>query len=109
MLLMYGVSDIYYAAEEYDFKFSLVEFLFDTYGAERAVKILHNLKTPVEKYALRVNTLKTTSQDLKEMLQAQSIDVLVDREFNDIVYIPIKGPNTIRESDKIIVADKFRR
>ncbi|WEU40827.1 MAG: hypothetical protein OdinLCB4_002610 [Candidatus Odinarchaeum yellowstonii] len=106
---MYGVSDIYYAAEEYDFQFSLVEFLFDTYGERRAVKILSNLKKPVERYALRVNTLKTTAGEVKDKLKAQDVEVLEDETFNDVIYIKVRGPNPIRVSNKIIVADKFRR
>ncbi len=106
---MYGVSDIYYAAEQYDFTLSIVEFFFDTYGYKRALKILHSLKTPVEKYALRVNTLKTSAIEVKEKLQAHGVNVIIDKKFNDIIYIPVSGPNKIRESNNIIVADKFRR
>ncbi|MEM2110015.1 MAG: hypothetical protein QW327_05985 [Candidatus Odinarchaeota archaeon] len=106
---MYGVSDIYQIADKYDFKFSMVEFLLDTYGPKKGTAILAALRTPVKRYALRVNTLKTTSGEVIDKLLVNGIEAEVDKSFNDVIYIQVKGPYSIRESEKIIIADKFRR
>jgi len=106
---MYGVSDIYHIAEKYDFKFSVVEFLLDTYGPKKTSAILTALRTPVTRYALRVNTLKTTSGEAIDKLLLNGIEAEADKRFNDMIYIQVKGPYSIQQSEKIIVADKFRR
>lgn len=106
--MAYGVSDIYSLVEKYRYSFSTIEYLADNYGFSRADKILAALRSPVKRYALRVNTLKIRAEDALEELQDHGVKAEADKNIRDIIYIPTSGPHDINRPDKVIFADKFR-
>ena len=107
--MTYGVSDILELSKTKDFTFSITQFFIDHYGFNRTKKILTSLRKPVKNYAIRVNTLKTDQNELIELLRDENASARLNEQYKDIICFKVKGPYEMTNTDKYVIADKFRR
>ncbi len=93
-------------SEELDFTQEIIELLWGKYGV-RTRDLLQALKRPSSRYGIRVNTLKSSAEEVLSHLQNRSIQAEAHSELEEVIFLPVKGPFAIPEYDKKIVADKF--
>ncbi|ADM28097.1 Fmu (Sun) domain protein [Ignisphaera aggregans DSM 17230] len=68
---------------------------------------LEAITKPGSRLYLRVNTLKTSVGEIIDRLRGRGIDVYVDEELGEAIYIPIQGPYKVELHDKKVVVDKY--
>lgn len=93
-------------ASKYEFTVAAVERLAKAYPLGRVERILASLKTPAKRYFVRVNTLKTTPDEVVRELRAQGTEAYVYDLLPDAIYLPVKGPFLVRRLEKFVVAKK---
>ncbi len=94
-------------SNQYNYSPDVVSRLVEYFGNERAENIIKELKTPSRIFAIRVNSLITsTSQVLKE-LERLSIKATPHPTIDEAVLLDVEGPFLIKETGKKIIADKF--
>ncbi|MFX1295907.1 MAG: PUA domain-containing protein, partial [Promethearchaeota archaeon] len=98
--------DFRYLEEKYKFSRDVIEIFWEKYG-QRTENIIQALKKPCKKYAIRVNTLKTTSRNILYLLNEMNIKAELNPILEEIIYLPVLGPFPVPEYPKKIVADKF--
>ncbi|RLE82786.1 MAG: hypothetical protein DRJ51_00495 [Thermoprotei archaeon] len=76
-------------------------------GWERVEKIVRKLTVPVKRYYVRVNTLKTTREELMERLAERGLKAYPDPLLPDAIYFEVKGPYKIPSAPKKVIVDKF--
>lgn len=101
-------SDINYIAKTTNFSTDVVYILTQQYGIKRAESLIKAIKKPVEWYSLRVNTLKISQEKLAEIFRNEGLTVKADNKLPEVIYLKVEGPFTLPDSDKKVVADKFR-
>ncbi len=69
-------------------------------------KIACSLTTPVLKYYLRVNKIRTTVNQILESLRQQGLEVFHDGKIEEAIYFLRKGPFEIEDTGKYVIADK---
>lgn len=69
--------------------------------------LLRSLTTPGGRYYLRVNTLKTSADDVIDRLRLRGLQAFRDEELEEAIYIFVKGPNRIDLEGKVVVADRY--
>lgn len=89
-----------------EFSAEAVTRLAKLYGLLRVKSIIESLKTPGMKYYLRVNTLKSTSEEVVSLLIDENVEAYVFDGLNDAIYLPVRGPYEIVKLDKFVVAKK---
>ena len=99
-------AEIETIAAKYLFPSAAVRRLAALYGLARTDRILSKLGTPSKRYFLRVNTLKTTPEEVVEKLREEGFHAFVYPELPDAIYLPVKGPFEVGKKEKIIVAKK---
>jgi len=70
----------------------LKEYYLGLFG-EEAAEIMASLKTPVERYYIRVNTLKTSRSNLISILREEGLKPRRDPELEEALYFMREGPN----------------
>ncbi len=68
---------------------------------------LEAIAKPSSRFYLRVNTLKTSVGEVVDRLRSRGIDVHVDEEISEAIYIPIQGPYKVVLHDKKVIVDKY--
>lgn len=79
------------------------------FGSE-AEEIMASLRTPVEKYYIRVNTLKTSRSELMRRLRREGLKPKRSPYLEEGIYFEREGPNFDDDYDpglKTVVANKF--
>ncbi|MEM4246066.1 MAG: RsmB/NOP family class I SAM-dependent RNA methyltransferase [Candidatus Bathyarchaeia archaeon] len=76
------------------------------YGDE-AEAVLEALSHPPKRYYFRVNTLKSTPEEVYDSLSGENVKVYRDGRLSEALYVEIEGPHTIRPLPKKVIVDKF--
>ena len=93
-------------SEKYKFSEDVIKLLYKVYG-EEIEKVLKVLKTPGPYYHIRVNTLKTTRENVIRRLKEYDIKVEKHPIIPEAIRIPVRGPFKLPEAEKTIIVDKF--
>ena len=93
-------------AGRHGYSVDVIRTLHKVYGYELE-PVLHALKSPGRFYHLRVNTLKTSRGKVLDSLREKGVEAEPHPLLPDTIRIPIEGPNTLPETEKTIVVDKF--
>lgn len=91
------------------FPAELREYYRKLFGSE-AEEIMASLRTPVEKYYIRVNTLKTSRSELMRRLRKEGLKPKRSPYLKEGIYFEREGPNFDDDYDpglKTVVANKF--
>jgi len=83
----------------------LIAALRRVYGSELH-NFLKSLARPPTRYYIRVNTLRTSVEDLVKRLRSRGLEVYRDEVIEEALYFPIKGPNKVPSATKYVIADK---
>lgn len=95
-------------AERYSVTQDVVKALLRVYGSFDEVEaVLDSVGKAPSRYYLRVNTLKTSPNEVVESLREKGVDVCRDERLSEALWTRILGPNELPELDKRIVVDKF--
>jgi len=92
-------------AKEIRYKKGLLELLVKAYG-DRTLKVLEAVRRPPKEYAVRVNTLRTTADEVMEHFSRMG--VVCDRSdvLEEAVLIEVEGPFAVERKGKQVVAEK---
>jgi len=99
-------NEIKRLSDFYRFSEAIIEKLTVVYG-DKVEACLQALKTPCERYSIRVNTLKIDPARLVSRLLKRGIDAESHAEIPEAVFLRVEGPFEIPETEKKIVADRF--
>ena len=91
---------------KYLFSVAAVRRLLSLYGPVRAERILSELRTPPQRYFLRVNTLKASPEEVVARLRGEGFEARVYPELPDAIYLPVRGPFEVKRVGKVVVAKK---
>jgi 16S rRNA (cytosine967-C5)-methyltransferase len=80
----------------------LLEYLSDS----EIDALFRSITTPPPRYYIRVNTAKTTPQELLKRLNSRGISIYRDEFFGDALWTPVEGPFQIPDAKKKVVVDK---
>ncbi|MDI9644938.1 MAG: methyltransferase domain-containing protein [Candidatus Verstraetearchaeota archaeon] len=87
------------------YKRDLVELLSKTYGP-RLEKVLESLGKPPKKYAVRVNTLRTSVDEALERFSEAGVECSPHEEIGEAILLDISGPHPITCTGKVVTAKK---
>jgi len=90
----------------YCFSEDIIEKLTVVYGA-KVEACLQALKTPCNRYSIRVNTLKIDPASLIDRLTKKGIETENHAEIPEAIFLRVEGPFKLPETEKNIVADRF--
>lgn len=68
--------------------------------------LFRSITTPPPRYYIRVNTSKTTPQELLKRLNSRGVPAYRDEVFDDALWMPVEGPFQIPEAKKKVIIDK---
>jgi len=85
----------------------LVACLSKWFGLGQTLCMLKALLSPSSRYYIRVNTLKSTRDEVLESLLKEGIKAFKSKILPEAICVPIRGPFKIRLHKKIVVVDKF--
>ncbi|WP_366516854.1 PUA domain-containing protein, partial [Thermococcus sp.] len=91
------------------FPAELREYYRELFGSE-AEEIMASLRTPVEKYYIRVNTLKTSRDKLMRILRREGLKPKRSPYLKEGIYFEREGPNFPDDYEpglKVVRANKF--
>ncbi len=80
----------------------LLEYLSDS----EIDALFRSITTPPPRYYIRVNTAKTTPQELLKRLNSRGITTYRDEFFDDALWMPVEGPFQVPDAKKKVVVDK---
>jgi 16S rRNA (cytosine967-C5)-methyltransferase len=80
----------------------LLEYLSDS----EIDALFRSITTPPPRYYIRVNTAKTTPQELLKRLNSRGISIYRDEFLDDALWMPVEGPFQIPDAKKKVVVDK---
>ncbi len=84
------------------------DLLFDlkrVYG-DKLGDFLSSLSKPPDRFYVRVNTLKSTPEKVKELLENDGVEVYFDEVFEETLWIPVRGPVDLEEPICKVFVDK---
>jgi len=93
-------------AKNYGYTETSIKQLRKIYSLFRVIKILKALRKPSKKYYIRVNTLKTTQEEVISFFLEKGIKAYPVPYLNDTVFIEVKGPCKLTKHKKYVIADK---
>ncbi len=93
-------------SSKYRFSVDVVKMLAKRFSYERVEAMLSNLRTPGKHYSVRVNTLKTSVEEVSEVFRRLGFTVKRHGVIREALLIGVKGPFKVRRAEKIVVADK---
>lgn len=89
----------------FDYDAELIKALRRVYG-EDVDKFLNALPLPPPRYYVRVNTLKTTADEVVKRLRKRGLEAYRDEYLEEAIYFPVRGPNNVPTTSKYVIADK---
>jgi len=92
-------------ASELRYRKDLLEMMVGVYG-DRTAGVLEALKRAPRDYAVRVNTLRTGTQEVLEALTSDGVRCRRSELVPEAVLIEVEGPFEVRRSGKQVVARK---
>jgi len=98
--------DVCKLAKETRFSEELISYLSKFFGFSKTSSIISALMHPPKFYSIRVNTLKTSVEEVYKSLCEKNIETVFHPILNDVLLIRIRGPFEIEVQGKIVVADK---
>ena len=84
----------------------LIDCLSRVFGDRLRVTV-EALRRPPSRYYVRVNTLKTSVNDVYRGLVSRGFEVYMDYLVRDALYFRVKGPNRLPSASRVVVADKY--
>ncbi len=66
---------------------------------EQTAQVLEALKTPGETFSIRVNSLKTTREEVLQRLAADGLEPEAHGEIEEVILLPVHGPNQLPEGE----------
>jgi len=103
------VNNLNEKAEElslkYKFPIDIIIRWVERYG-KRTERILAALKTPPGRFSIRVNLLKSRTEDVVDFLEREGIKVELHKDLDEVLFLKVKGPFKLPQVDKFVVADK---
>jgi len=93
------------AAKEIRYKKGLLELLVKAYG-DRTLKVLEAVRRPSKEYAVRVNTLRTTADEVMEHFSRMGVACNRSDVLEEAVLIEVQGPFEVERKGKQVVAEK---
>ena len=84
----------------------LYKYLLGFFSDSEIDSMMRAVKSPPSRYYIRVNTMKTTAEDLAAALRERGIDASLDEGLREALWIPVKGPNKISPARRVVVANK---
>lgn len=84
----------------------LYKYLLGFFSDSDIDSMLRAVKSPPSRYYIRVNTMKTTAEDLAAALRGRGIDASRDEGLGEALWIPVKGPNRVSPARRVVVANK---
>ena len=99
-------NEIKRLSDFYRFSEDIIEKLTAVYG-DKVEVCLQALKTPCERYSVRVNTLKIDPASLVSRLLKRGIEAESHAEVPEAIFLRVEGPFEMPETEKKIVADRF--
>jgi len=100
---LYRIAEI--LAAKYRFPADVVARWLERYE-ERAEDILAALKTPPRMFSIRVNLLKSRSEDIVDFLERSGYRVELHKDLDEVIFLIVEGPFDLPEVEKTVVADK---
>jgi 16S rRNA (cytosine967-C5)-methyltransferase len=76
------------------------------YGSELET-VVRALKSPGKRYFVRVNTLKTTPEEVRTRLADRGFDISQHELIDEALWVPIQGPFEVPACPKKLMVDKF--
>lgn len=92
-------------AKELRYKRGLLELLSQAYGS-RTLKILEALRRAPREYAVRVNMLKASPEEVVRRLEGMSASCRRSPALDEAVLIDVPGPYEVQKKGKQVVAEK---
>jgi hypothetical protein len=86
--------------------YQLYKYLLQYFSEGGLESLFNAVRRPSGRYYVRANTLRINPGDLINRLRERNIDVYPDEHLNEALWIPVKGPNRIPSTRKIVIADK---
>lgn len=86
--------------------YQLYKYLLQYFSESELEGILESVRRPPSRYYIRVNTMKTSPEELLRVLRERSIDVHQDEHLPEALWFPVKGPNRVPSARKYVLADK---
>ena len=86
--------------------YQLYNYLLQYFSESELERIFESIRRPPNRYYVRVNTLKTSPEDLMRTLRDRSIDFYPDEHLPEALWFPVKGPNKVPTARKYVLADK---
>ncbi|MEM2137134.1 MAG: PUA domain-containing protein [Candidatus Methanomethylicia archaeon] len=94
-------------AIEYNFPEDLLIYLNNFWDVSRLESIISSLRHPPKYYSIRINTLKTTIEEVYTSLEKAGINLCYHPFIDEALLIEVKGPHQIKVTNKIVVANKY--
>lgn len=91
--------------KELRYRKGMLELMEEAYG-NRTQGVLEALMRAPREYSVRVNTLKTTPEDVMERLSALGVRNHRSPSVEEAVMIEVEGPYQVEKRGKQVVADK---
>lgn len=88
-----------------DYDEELISTLSKVYGDD-LYKFLDSLKRPPSRYYVRVNTLRTPTDELIRRLRVRGIEVYKDEYLDEAIYFPVRHNPNIPSVSNYVIADK---
>jgi 16S rRNA C967 or C1407 C5-methylase (RsmB/RsmF family) len=93
-------------AKEMGYQKDLFSVLLDVYG-DRALKVIEALRTPPKDYAVRVNTLKASTDEVLERLKKGGVRCRASDLLEEAVFLEVEGPFPVERAGAQVLADKY--
>lgn len=76
------------------------------WGEKRIFKIFNAIRRPTSRYYVRVNTTKTSRENIIERFENYGLKPKEDKELDEAIYFKVGGPNKIPKAEKWVMVDK---
>jgi len=93
-------------AQRHKFSVDVLSELQRVYGTQLE-NVVNALKRPPERYFVRVNTLRTTAEDLAKRFLQKGWEAKRDETLEEALYFEISDPVEVPHFNKRIIVDKF--
>ncbi|MGQ9719925.1 MAG: PUA domain-containing protein [Candidatus Jordarchaeum sp.] len=94
-------------SNKYNYSPAIVSRLIEYFGEKRAENIIKELKTPSRVFAVRVNSLMISTDQVLEELEQSSIKATPHPTIEDAILLEVEGPFLVKGIGKKVIADKF--
>jgi 16S rRNA C967 or C1407 C5-methylase (RsmB/RsmF family) len=98
-----GVAAI---ARQMHYRRDLLDLLAKMYG-ERTARVLEVLRTPPKDYALRVNTLRASREEVVDFFTSRGARCKKSGHLDEAISIEVEGPFSVESVGARVLADKY--